>query len=65
MKRTLFFGWLQRLDAYTGTNSGRKVALLIYRCSAHGTKHNLPGFDNVEVIFLPPNTTSKLQPLEA
>ena len=65
MTAALFFEWLERFNAYIARTFSRKVALLIDNCSAHGTLENLPSLSNVEVIFLPPNTTSKLQPLDA
>lgn len=34
-------------------------------CSAHGQQYSLPKLQNVEFIFLPPNTTSKVQPMDA
>ena len=43
------------------TKEGRKIVLLVDNCPAH------PSIDNLvssELIFLPPNTTSKLQPMD-
>lgn len=40
----------------------RKIILFIDNCSAH---NDLPSLKNINVKFLPPNTTSKLQPLDA
>lgn len=65
MNRQIFFNWLQRLDRYIGRTAGRKILLLIDNCSAHGKKEDLPFLQNVRVEFLPPNTTSKVQPLDA
>ncbi|XP_054283402.1 tigger transposable element-derived protein 6-like [Macrosteles quadrilineatus] len=39
----------------------RKILLFIDNCSAH---KDIPPLKNVKVQFLPPNTTSKLQPLD-
>lgn len=39
----------------------KKILLFIDNCSAHG---DIPKLSNVKVQFLPPNTTSKLQPLD-
>ena len=63
MTSALFFDWLHRFDAFKG--SGRRVLLLVDNCSAHGMAQNLPDLHNVTVHFLPPNTTSKIQPLDA
>ncbi|KAK8757742.1 hypothetical protein V5799_004625 [Amblyomma americanum] len=35
--------------------------MLLGNCSAHNT---VTGLDNIEVVFLPPNTTSALQPMD-
>lgn len=58
--------WLLRFSCYiTRSNPARNVLLLLDNCSAHGSNDSLPPMENVKVLFLPPNTTSKLQPLEA
>lgn len=41
------------------------VVLLICNCSAHDTVDSVVALNNVEVPFLPPNTTSKFQPMDA
>ena len=40
---------------------GRKVALIIDNCPAHPNADNLKA---IELVFLPPNTTSKTQPMD-
>ena len=65
MTTDLFFKWLKRFNRLSGSTPGRKVVLLLYNCSAHGTVANLPSFSNVQIIFSPPNTTSKIQPMDA
>ncbi|XP_063593052.1 tigger transposable element-derived protein 4-like [Penaeus indicus] len=40
---------------------GRKIAHIINNCPAHPTLSNLT---NVQLVFLPPNTTSMLQPMD-
>ena len=42
--------------------TGRKVLLFMDNCPAHTA--GILDIANVEVRFLPPNTTSKLQPLD-
>lgn len=64
MTSALFLDWLKMFGSYIGRTVGRKAAPLIDNCSAHGTNDNLLIFDNVGVIYLPPNTTSMLQPLD-
>ena len=40
----------------------RKIALVVDNCTAHAQPQNL---QNVKLIFLPPNTTAKTQPMDA
>lgn len=65
MTSSLFFSWLQRFNDFVGRTVGRKVLLLLDNCSAHGTEETLPDLENVQIMFLPPNTTSVLQPMDA
>lgn len=60
MTRIIFKGWLKKLDKKMKKN-GRKIILFIDNCSAHT---DLPALTNVKIMFLPVNTTSKLQPLD-
>ena len=41
---------------------GEKIALVMDNCSSHLI--DFEQFENLEVIFLPPNTTAYLQPLD-
>lgn len=43
----------------------RKALLFIDNCGAHCRSETLPDLDGVEVFFLPPNITSKMQPCDA
>ena len=43
--------------------NGRKVLLLVDNCPVH--PKIVEGLRNVELYFLPPNTTSKIQPCDA
>ncbi len=61
----LFFEWLMRFDVYIGQTNGRRVALLIDNASCYGSAETLPILQNVEVIFLPKRTTSRIQSLGA
>lgn len=65
MTSALFFDWLRRFERYIQRIKGRKVILLLDDCSAHGRMETIPEMDNVRVMFLPPNTTSKVQPMDA
>ena len=59
MNAMLFDEWLRWFSARM---TGRKVLLLMDNCPAHTA--GILDIANVEVRFLPPNTTSKLQPLD-
>ena len=59
MTGVLFQKYLQRLDRYVN----RSILLVIDNASSH-IAEGLE-FRNVKVLCLPPNTTSKLQPLDA
>lgn len=65
MRTDIFFLWLHRFDAYIGTTRNRQVILRLDNASPHGTSDTLPELKNVEVAFLPANTTSKLQRMDA
>ena len=65
MTATLFFEWLARFHTYISKTPGRQALLLLDNCSAHGSQQSMPDMDNVRVVFLPPNTTSKVQPMDA
>ena len=56
----LFSDYARRLDAKFHVE-GRKVALIIDNSPAHPNIDNLKA---VELVFLPPNTTSKTQPMD-
>jgi hypothetical protein len=58
-----------RLTAFDRRMDGRKVILFLDNCSAHIKDANLEKFNiqlrNTTLLYLPPNTTSKIQPCEA
>ena len=60
MTGVLFEEWVRKLDSSFRAQS-RKVALLIDNCPAHSDIKNLK---NINLIFLPPNTTSVLQSMD-
>ncbi|KAH9370211.1 hypothetical protein HPB48_019354 [Haemaphysalis longicornis] len=59
--RHRLFGGRTSLDRSRGAPSKRHVCLLMDNCSANQTTCEL---DNIELKFLPLNTTARLQPLE-
>ncbi|KAK4511368.1 uncharacterized protein ATC70_012583 [Mucor velutinosus] len=61
MNTDIFRKYIKRLNA-SFVYAGRKVALLVDNASVHKLKEE---FSNIKLIFLPANTTSKLQPLDA
>ena len=60
MDSHIFEEWVRKLDR-TFPMEGRKIVLLIDDCPAHPSVSNLT---NVQLVFLPPNTTSVLQPMD-
>lgn len=60
MTSALFEKWLSNFDKKMSLK-GKKVHLLIDNCTAHNTKKK---FYSIKVEFLPPNTTSQLQPMD-
>jgi hypothetical protein len=60
MTASIFKEWLERLNSKM-RNEGRSILLLLDNCAAH------PNVDlsNVKLLFLPANTTSRLQPCDA
>ena len=60
MDSQIFEELVRKLDQ-TFRMEGRKIALLIDNCTAHPSVFDLT---NVQLVFLPPNTTSVLQPMD-
>ncbi|XP_041460886.1 tigger transposable element-derived protein 4-like [Lytechinus variegatus] len=58
MNSSLFESWLRKLDKM-GRQS-RKIAMVVDNCPAHP---NIT-LENIELVFLPPNTTSVTQPMD-
>ncbi|XP_061188445.1 tigger transposable element-derived protein 4-like [Saccostrea echinata] len=59
MTGDIFSTWVKQLDKMK--KKKRKIALVIDNCPAHP---KIPGLQSIELIFLPPNTTSKTQPMD-
>lgn len=60
MTGEIFRKWLTDFDKEMSAKK-RKVLLLLDNCSAHHVNAHLSA---VEVLFLPPNTTAKMQPMD-
>ncbi|XP_063241569.1 tigger transposable element-derived protein 6-like [Bacillus rossius redtenbacheri] len=60
MNAAVFTKWLRSFDAKMDVMN-RKVVLFVDNCPAHPPLDNLR---NIELVFLPKNTTSVLQPLD-
>ena len=60
MTSILFTNWLEKLNNRMKAES-RSILLFIDNCTAHPDVVQ----SNVKLVFLPPNTTSKLQPCDA
>ncbi len=60
MTGSIYLGWLNWFDRRM---EGRKVLLILDNCPGHLKQTG--ELRNTEVIFLPPNTTSKIQPCDA
>ena len=60
MDTEIFSDYVRMLE--TGFDpDGRKIVLIIDNCPAHPNVDNLKG---IQLVFLPPNTTSKTQPMD-
>ena len=64
MNQCLFTKWLRQFYQYIIRFLGRKVLLLADNASCHGTRDTPPNLLNVQVQFLPSNTTSLAQTLD-
>lgn len=61
MTSDLFSQYVRRLDRRMAANK-RKIALILDNCPAHPT---IEGLMNITLFFLPANTTSHTQPMDA
>ena len=60
MTSDIFEGWLRKLDRQF-LLQGRSVAMVVDNCPPHAQLENLRA---IILVFLPPNTTSHLQPCD-
>lgn len=61
MTSAIFTEWLKKLDKSMG-DQGRQIVLLLDNAPCH--IHNIV-LKNVSILYLPPNTTAHLQPMDA
>ncbi|XP_031277424.1 CENP-B homolog protein 2-like [Pistacia vera] len=61
MTSLFFMEWLKWFDS----RLDRNVLLILDNCTTHGKKENLPPLHHTTVLFLPPVSTSKIQPCDA
>ena len=59
MTSEIFVSWVKEIDKKMKKN--RKIVLVVNNCSA---QPQIPGLQSVELVFLPPNTTSKTQSMD-
>lgn len=52
-------------SSFIACKRGRNVFLIVNNSSSHRKVENIPKLENVNVSFLPPNTTLRLQPMDA
>ena len=60
MSSFLFDEWVKELDRKF-EKEHRKIVLIVDNCPAHPI---IDGLKSIELVFLPPNTTSKTQPMD-
>ena len=66
MTTSLFHVWLTSLDPYVGQTLGRHILLLLDNFLGHGTLSKpVADLQHITIHFLPANTTSRIQPLDA
>ena len=61
MTADLFTEWIRNVDK-TMCRQKRQILMVVDNCPAHP---NINDLENVKLAFLPPNTTSKMQPCDA
>ena len=61
MTSTIFEEWIRKWDEKLKRKE-RKIALFVDNCSAHPP--HISSLDCIELVFLPPNTTSEIQPCD-
>nr|XP_037272474.1 tigger transposable element-derived protein 6-like [Rhipicephalus microplus] len=60
MTAELFQAWLRQLDCHFAAKA-QKMLFVLGNCSAH---MKVSGLENIELLFVPPNTTASQQPMD-
>src|SRR6266498_779966 len=63
MQQLIWLDYLKKLNKLMCTRH-RKILLLVDNALTHGKQYELPSFSNIEIYYLPPNTTPYLQLLD-
>ena len=63
MQQSIWLDYLKKLNKLMYFRR-KKILLLVDNAPTHGKQHELPSFSNIEIYYLPPNTTPYLQPLD-
>jgi hypothetical protein len=63
MQQLIWLDYLKKLNKLMCLRR-KKILLLVDNAPTHGKQHELPSFSNIEIYYLPPNTTPYLQPLD-
>ena len=61
MTVAIFETWVKKVDSQM-RKSNRNIALMLDNCTAHP---KVQGLTNIKLIYFPPNTTARTQPLDA
>ena len=60
MTAEIFADWLRKIDTQMKSQR-RNILIFVDNCTAH---NKMPILSHVKLVYLPANTTSKLQPLD-
>lgn len=63
MTCNIFFDWLRRFDHHIALSGRRKESVPADQLCAHDNAGILPLLESVDVFYLPPSSSSKIQPI--